>query len=163
MAQRSQGRWHTPGSCLRRRRRRPVAGDRRSRHATAGRLLGCHCSPRRPLSIYASCVFILLLLSNHQLCTKRNMDMDFSSPFVSKPARSISFRKSSWHVSESLPCAYYCCRLYACFYKKYGGNAATLWARLVGRNLDIQSLYSARFSTVAFRLYLVIIVQPLTN
>ena len=36
-------------------------------------------------------------------------------------------------------------------------------ARLVGRNLDVQSLHSARFSTVAFRLYLVIIVQPLTN
>jgi len=34
---------------------------------------------------------------------------------------------------------------------------------LVGRNLDVQSLHSARFPTVAFRLYLVIIIQPLTN
>ena len=38
-----------------------------------------------------------------------------------------------------------------------------LRARLVGRNLDVQSLHSARFPTVAFRLYLIIIVQPLTN
>ena len=46
-----------------------------------------------------------------------------------------------------------CCRL----------ATAPFRACLVGRNLDVQSLHSARFPTVAFRLYLVIIVQPLTN
>ena len=34
---------------------------------------------------------------------------------------------------------------------------------LVGRNLDVQSLHSIRFPTEVFRLYLVIIVQPLLS
>ena len=43
------------------------------------------------------------------------------------------------------------------------GSPINSRARLVGRNLDVQSLHSTRFPNVAFRLYLVIIVQPLTN
>ena len=45
----------------------------------------------------------------------------------------------------------------------HAAGISLLGARLVGRNLDVQSLHSVRFPTVAFRLYLVIIVQPLTN